>query len=158
MVRIESKIVKKKHNSQEIINSLSYLNIPTEIFRLYPLAVLESIVIFLKNEKNLNFSEIGILLSRDQRNIWTVYNRANKKLASAQLQPVEPNTKLSILEYIQIPTEIFRFYSLAVLESIVVYLKDERYLSFSDIAMLLGRDQRNIWTVYSRARAKLDKM
>lgn len=67
-------------NSEEIISSHSYLTIPTDIFRRYPLAVLESIVIYLKDERNLNFHEIGVLLGRDERNMWTVYHRAKKKL------------------------------------------------------------------------------
>jgi len=42
---------------------------------------------------------------------------------------------------------------MTVLESVIVYLreKDKRY---AEIAELLDRDQRNIWTVYSRAIKK----
>jgi hypothetical protein len=52
--------------------------IPLDILRDRNLSVLESIVEYLKN-KGLSFHEIAILLNRDERNIWTVYNRAKKK-------------------------------------------------------------------------------
>ncbi len=157
LVKKSSKIDRNKRNSQDVISSLSYIDIPTDIFRTYPLAVLETIVVYLKEERNLNFNEISVLLGRDQRNIWTVYSRAKKKLQKSALKEETPHTILNSLYYITIPSDIFRRYPLAVLESIVVYLKDERYLNFHEIAVLLGRDQRNIWTVYQRARRKLEK-
>lgn len=143
-------------NSLNIISSLSYISIPIQAFHKYPLAVLETITVYLKEECNLNYSEIGILLNRDQRNIWTVYKRAQKKLESkANSAPKTDAKTLSSYSYISIPTEIFRKYPLAVLESIVTYLKDERHLNYHEIAVLLNRDQRNIWTVYKRAERKL---
>ena len=54
-------------------------SIPIRILRDRSLSVLEAIVEFLKEEKELSFHEIGVLLNRDERNIWTVYNRAKKK-------------------------------------------------------------------------------
>ena len=54
-------------------------SIPIRILRDRSLSVLETIVEFLKEEKELSFHEIGVLLDRDERNIWTVYNRAKKK-------------------------------------------------------------------------------
>ena len=54
-------------------------SIPIRILRDRSLSVLETIVEFLKEEKELSFHEIGVLLNRDERNIWTVYNRAKKK-------------------------------------------------------------------------------
>ena len=157
MIEKRTKIARNKSNSQDIISSLSYISIPTVIFRKYPLAVLESIVVYLKDERNLNFSEIAVLLNRDQRNIWTVYSRVKKKLEKNSLKPESENKILSSSHYLSIPTEIFRKYPLAVLESIVFYLKEEKNLSFSEIGILLDRDQRNIWTVYSRAQKKLNE-
>ena len=54
-------------------------SIPIRILRDRSLSVLETIVEFLKENKELSFHEIGVLLNRDERNIWTVYNRAKKK-------------------------------------------------------------------------------
>lgn len=43
------------------------------------LGVLESIVKFLKENYELNYSEIGRLLGRDPRTIWTAYRRVREK-------------------------------------------------------------------------------
>ncbi len=59
-----------------------------------------------------------------------------------------------IPENLDIPSSIFRDRSLSVLEVLVRYLKDEKKLSFHEIAVLLNRDDRTIWTVYSRGRKK----
>jgi hypothetical protein len=55
------------------------LDIPLKILQDRGVAVLEAIVEYLKEEKKLKYSEIAILLNRDQRTIWTVYNRVKKK-------------------------------------------------------------------------------
>jgi hypothetical protein len=55
---------------------------------------------------------------------------------------------------IQIPTLILRDRGISVLEAIVEYLKDEKKLSYHEIAVLLNRDDRTIWTCYKRAKSK----
>ena len=54
-----------------------------------------------------------------------------------------------------IPIAILQNRKLGVLQSIVIYLKDEKKLSFHDIAKLLKRDDRTIWTTYKQAKKKL---
>ena len=54
-------------------------NIPTSIFLDRTISVLEAITKYLKEEKNLTYHQIAILLNRDDRTIWTCYNRAKKK-------------------------------------------------------------------------------
>lgn len=53
--------------------------IPSSIFKDRKLKVLEILVEWLKDEKNLSYHEIAVLLNRNDRTIWTVYNRAKKK-------------------------------------------------------------------------------
>lgn len=53
--------------------------IPTEILKDTKFSVLESLVKFLKEEKQLTYVQIADLLNRDQRNIWTIYQRVQKK-------------------------------------------------------------------------------
>jgi hypothetical protein len=53
-------------------------NIPLEVLKDRKVSVLEGIVEYMKKQ-GLSFHEIGVLLNRDERNIWTVYNRATKK-------------------------------------------------------------------------------
>jgi len=55
------------------------IDIPSHIFRDRTLSVLEIMVEYLKNELKLSYHEIAVLLNRDDRTIWTVYNRAKKK-------------------------------------------------------------------------------
>jgi DNA-directed RNA polymerase specialized sigma24 family protein len=55
---------------------------------------------------------------------------------------------------IPIPSNIFIDRSISVLEAIVKYLKEKKGLTYHEIAVLLNRDDRTIWTVYQRARKK----
>ena len=55
------------------------LMIPSFVFKDRRLKVLEVLVEYLKENHNLNYHEIAILLNRDDRTIWTVYQRALKK-------------------------------------------------------------------------------
>lgn len=62
--------------------------------------------------------------------------------------------KKPLPESILLPSSIFRDRSLKVLETLVEYLKDQQHLTFHEIAVLLNRNDRTIWTVYSRAKKK----
>jgi len=42
----------------------------------------------------------------------------------------------------------------SVLEAISEYLKDEKQYTYRQIAELLNRDERTIWTCYARAKQK----
>lgn len=59
---------------------------------------------------------------------------------------------------INIPVSIFTDRSLASLEVVVEYLKDKENLSYHEIAILLNRDDRTIWTCYHRAKIKRKKI
>ncbi|MFH1054119.1 MAG: hypothetical protein V1740_06905 [Candidatus Woesearchaeota archaeon] len=100
---------------------------------------------YLKEEFNLNYHEIGHLLNRDERTIWTCYNRTTKK------------KKESFKKYpdsVEIPIKAIANRDISILESIVLYLKDSRDLTYHQIALLLNRNDRTIWTVYNRAMKK----
>ena len=53
-------------------------SVPLSIFKDRSLSVLETLVFYLKN-RGLSLKEISTLINRDQRTIWTVFNRAKKK-------------------------------------------------------------------------------
>ncbi len=68
---------KKKYPDKfEVIESKYFIpiSILTEIK-----SILESVVVYLKDSYDLSYHEIAILLERDDRTIWAVYNRARKK-------------------------------------------------------------------------------
>ncbi len=55
---------------------------------------------------------------------------------------------------INIPCAILNDRNVAVLEAITEYLKDVKKLTYHEIAVLLNRDDRTIWTGYYRAKRK----
>ena len=58
--------------------------IPSNVLRDSSISVLEAIVEFLKEKKGLTYHQIGELINRDERNVWTVYQRAKKKRKNPQ--------------------------------------------------------------------------
>jgi len=54
--------------------------IPLSIFSNRTLSTLENISVYLKEELSFSFTEISRLLGKNKNTIWTVYNRAVKKL------------------------------------------------------------------------------
>lgn len=57
---------------------------------------------------------------------------------------------------ITLPLSIFNK-KLGMLQATSLYLKDKLNLSFNDIAKLLKRDYKTIWTSYNKAKKKLKK-
>lgn len=123
--------------------------IPLSIFLDRGVSVLEAISEYLKDSKKFSYHEIAVLLNRDDRTIWTCYNRAKKK---------NPGHFTKIAESKEhIPSSIFLDRRVSVLETIVEYLKEKRKLNYHEIAVLLNRDDRTVWTCYSRAKKKRAK-
>lgn len=56
---------------------------------------------------------------------------------------------------ISIPVAIFDDRRLGVLECLVRYLREKTKLRNSEIAKILNRDDRTIWTVYNRVKQKI---
>ncbi len=119
-------------------------SIPVSIF-ISQLTILESIVKYLKEEKNLSLSTIAEFLNRDERNIWHIYNNAKRKY---------PQKFVIKTGKIVIPLSVFSGTKLSALETIVTYLKENSSLTYHEIAVLINRDERTVWTVYQRARKK----
>ena len=55
------------------------INIPLSIFNNRGFSFMESIVFYMKNSLDMSYHEIAESLNRDDRTIWTIYNRAIKK-------------------------------------------------------------------------------
>ncbi len=70
---------KKKLESKLIASEIHLYPIPVKILQDRKLSVLENIVSYLKDSFGLTYHKIALLLNRDDRTIWTVYQRANKK-------------------------------------------------------------------------------
>ena len=70
-------LAKKKHEKQFLDINFQY-SFPVSILKNESLSILENIVYYLVNSR-LTLHKIAILLKRDDRTIWTVYNRARNK-------------------------------------------------------------------------------
>lgn len=126
-------------------NEINYdILLPVNIFN-NESSALESISKYLKENVGLRYCKIADLLNRDDRTIWGAHNDANKKSGA---------DFLSEESKIKIPLYIFKDRSLSVLEALAEYLKEVHNLRYCKIAVLLNKDPRTIWTVYSRAKKK----
>ncbi len=119
--------------------------LPISIFDNRKLSALETITKYLKENKKLSFHGIGEMLNRNERCIWTTYNNSRKKMPEGI--SVKPSKYL-------IPADIITNRKLSVLENITKYMKEKLGISLHEIAVLLNRDDRTIWTVYNRANKK----
>ena len=150
ILKLAVETIKEKHNltASEILSLIEEKPISKEIF--VPVSIfesklsaLEAICKYLKEELNLNYSRIASLLNRDSRTIWTTYNNATKR-----------KQKLIVKESTLIPISIFADRRFSVLESIIGHLKERFGLRYSEISILLNRDERNIWAIYSKYKKK----
>lgn len=124
----------------DIIISEREEKIPVTIF-LNELAPLESIVKYLKENKGMTIKKISEKLNRSDKTIWTTYNNAKSRKLT-----------FSDTEYL-IPTSFFSKKT-SILETAVYYLKKNHDLTLHQIAVILKRDDRTIWTLYHRALKK----
>lgn len=130
-------------DKEQIVRLLDEDAVNVSVFQERSLGILEALVRHLKEEKGYPFRRIAKLLNRDSRTIWSAYEKAKGK-AQGTLKPGG----------VAIPVSIFRERRLGVLESLVVYLREQHGLRYAEIASMLGRDQRTIWTAYRRASRK----
>jgi len=145
--KVGSKYGLGKKEILEVIRSREQINIPLNIFS-NKLGALESLVKYMKENLSRGYREIAKELKRDERTIWTAYKKACEK--QEQKFEIKENN-------LQIPLSIFENKELTILESLIIYFKDKKNLKYVEIGELINRDQRNIWTIYSRAKSKLKK-
>lgn len=123
--------------------------IPIEIFNNDSLSSLETVTKYLKEKLNYRLKDISVFLNRSQKTIWGAYNNSKEKMSSE----FDFEKKISFL----VPLPVFRDRSLSFLEALTEYLKENFNLKYCQIAALLNRDQRTVWTVYKRAKIKRRK-
>ncbi len=122
------------------------VKVPISVFKNDYLASLENIVKYLRENLLLTFKQIGVLTNRNEIALAVTYRNAKKKLeAKFVIEEISPYS---------VPVSILKDRKLSVLENIVSYLKDTFGLTYHNIAVLLNRDDRTIWTVYQRAIKK----
>ena len=132
-------MIREKREEKAIVK------VPCCIFKERSLGILEALTKYLKEELDLGYNEIASLLNRDNRVIWRTYSNAGKKLKKRLA--VDKKT-------IWIPISIFTDKKLGLLESLTKYLREDIEMTNYQIAGALNRDNRTIWTSYSRAKKK----
>ena len=142
-----------KNNIEEVIEIVKNLeekksfngSLPCNIFNVKELSSLEIIAKYIREEFSLSYHEIAVILNRDDRTIWSTYNNSLKKY----------NRKLEWQgsKYF-IPVSIFKDRVFGVLELICEYLKDNFSLSYHDVAVIVNRNDRTVWTAYQRAKKR----
>lgn len=119
--------------------------VPVSLFAKTPLSSLELITRFLRDIKKLKFTEMEKILGRDQRVLSTTYRNAKKKFPS--------EIQITATKY-YVPCHLLQNKQFSVLENIVLYLNQAYHLSNAEIAILLNKDPRTIWTVLDRIKKK----
>ena len=148
IIRLLINQIKKKYklNNNEIKELTiikQQIKIPINIFS-KKLGALEAITKYMKENLNMRYKEISKLLNRNERTIWTAYNKSKQK---------QPNAIKIKQSKIQLSISIFQNKKLTMLEALAIYLKNQN-LNYKEIGELLDRDQRNIWTIHSNALKK----
>lgn len=130
---------------QNKISDIQKEHLPISIFNNKKLSILEIIVKYLKENKNLKTSKIAKNLNRNPGAISVTYSNAIKKDSN----PIE-NTDSNIF----IPIDIFAKRDLSVLETIVVFLHKKRDMKPKEIAKALNKNVQTIYTALRRAKEK----
>lgn len=120
------------------------LLVPVSVFSNRKLSALESLCRFMKDNRNLSLRKIANILGRNNRTVWGAYDKSLLKYKG------ELNCDSKIL----IPISIFSDRKFSILENTAKYLKEHEELTYHEIAELLNRDDRTIWTLYNRALKK----
>ncbi|GEM_PF-1395097 len=129
------------------------ISVPLSIFST-ELTALEAIINYLK-EKEFRNKEIAELLNRDERNIWTIYNKISKKAKKITKEEIKPEITLKeIKDKVSVPLSIFTK-QLGGLEAVVKYLKENMQLTYHEISQIINRNERTVWASYNKAREKM---
>lgn len=70
---------RKKLAEKFVVTEISPYSIPVSILKDRNLSVLENVVSYIKDTFGLTYHKVAVLLNRNDRTIWTVYQRAKKK-------------------------------------------------------------------------------
>ena len=130
----------------------SYASIPASIFN-NVLSPLENVVLYLSVRYRFNQTKIAEILCRDHTTIWTTLENAQQKIN--RLKYTGMIDKLPDSEKILVPVKIFSDRKLSILEDISMYMKDRFNMSYHEIAIVLGKNDRTIWTVVNRGWRKI---
>lgn len=105
----------------------------------------ESLVVYLHELEHLSYAAIAKLVQRDERTIWTLYNRAAAKLGDAVFSYVKTDAR--------VPLSVFFDKHLSGMEAVLESLHQQGFRN-AEIARLLSRDPRTIGVQLKRVQKK----
>ncbi|OIO64385.1 hypothetical protein COY28_00440 [Candidatus Woesearchaeota archaeon CG_4_10_14_0_2_um_filter_57_5] len=115
--------------------------IPKDIFP-SDLGVIEAVVKFLHEQRGMRFADIARLTKRSAKSVWLSYRNAKSKHEGPITSRESPCIPLAIFSDDR-----------GALEALAIHLHDTG-LRYADIARILGRDARVIWSSVQRGRRK----
>ena len=136
-----------KEQILKTINQNDEESFPLSLITIKQLANLEALVKYLRENKDLSYKEIGQKLNRKPNTLAVVYKNAKLKMQ-------EPFKNLD--DSTVIPYTAFSNDELSILESIVYYFQCQGKKQIQ-IAKLIERDSRTIWTINKRIKDKIKK-
>jgi hypothetical protein len=136
-------IINELREKEYLIKKTGYGSVPITIFS-REVGALESVCKYMKENLGMTFHEIAVALNRNDRTVWTAFHKASEKA---------PKRAYAEKTEIYVPLNVLRDRKHTILEAVIIYLKAKN-MRFSEIAELVDRDQRNVWTIYSRATKK----
>lgn len=125
----------------------SKLSVPLYLLADRGLTVLEALIEHLKEHAKLNYHQIGIVLHRDERNIRDIYLHAKEKRIGKKSELTVPE------KIIHVPVSLFVDRRISALEALACHLLSLGF-SYHEIAVMLNRDDRTIWTCCHRFKQK----
>ncbi len=117
--------------------------IPLELFQNEKLSSLEITCKYLHENQKLNYRQVGQLLNRNERTIWSTCKNANKKL---------PSEFLINSQFPSYPAKILFSRKYSVLEAIVLHLIQT--YTVKEISRMLRKPYSTIWATLSKAKRK----
>jgi len=138
---IDSLLSKSKEELVQIILEKEGRTMPAGVLNsgFHPL---QAVVKYLKEEERMEIKHISILLNRNVQTIWTSYNMVR-------------DVKVSFKDSgIGIPLSVLSKTDCSILESAVHYLNSVHKLRLGQIAVMLGKSIKTVWTCNHRYMVK----
>lgn len=141
---IEEKYGIKNKVAKIIIEDSDSESIPCSIFS-KDCGISESIVKYLRENKSLTNKHISRILAKKENNIAVSYLKTRKKISK----------KYSDFDFsYKLPFSSLVNKKLTAFESSVIFFRDNKGYSFTEISSILKRDTPTVWITYSRATLK----
>jgi hypothetical protein len=119
--------------------------VPLSVFERFELTFLEALIKYLHENQNMRFSEIAKSLNKNPVSVWGCYKKSKTK---------HPNQFSVDLSKGEVPLVIFTKEKFTISEALVHYLSTEKKMRYIEIAQLLHRDSRTVWSLAKRALKK----